>query len=140
MADVVNFENGGRFRGMAPYPVPDVDLRALFLPDDFFANGGRFVTAGNDEIVAGRPAAVLDYMEAGRRVGRYWFDRQYGAILRRIDYGGKDFLDMVTDRKVTAIYFDADLPSAIFQTGQYRSVPWRSLRPRSVWCARDPRL
>lgn len=114
-----NFANGKPIQSSTTDLILDADLQKLFSPIDMFASGGQFYRLGSD-IVAQRPAWVVDWRFADKLVYRYWIDQEYGVVLRRQTFGEGNFQPLVSDISVSKIFFNAEFPGTIYQTDDYK--------------------
>ncbi len=114
-----NFNNGQIITGSTSELIPDEELRRMFSPIDMFPSGGKFNRIGSDAI-AGRPTWVLDWSSNGHRNFRFWIDQKYGVVLRRLEFGPELFQPVVSNITVTKIFFDANIPAAIYEPDRYK--------------------
>ena len=75
------------------------------------------------DVIAGRDAWRVDQTDAdGNLLSRFWMDTRTGFILRSQTFGGPDHQTLVSEVRITKIYFDVNFPN---QSMFDPILPWR---------------
>jgi DNA-directed RNA polymerase specialized sigma24 family protein len=75
------------------------------------------------DVIAGRHTWRVDQTDAdGNLLSRFWMDTRTGFILRSQTFGGADHQTLLSEVRVTKIYFDVDFTD---QSMFDPSLPWR---------------
>ncbi len=89
-------------------------LAAQLLSTTFGQRSGKF-TAQSMDVVAERNTLVVDWNNAQNdRVDRLWVDAVTGVVLRWQNFGKNGGVAVASDYAVTAVQFDAEFPSELF--------------------------
>jgi DNA-directed RNA polymerase specialized sigma24 family protein len=113
-----NFQNGQTFHQNTSDLISDPDLQRLLDPQRMFPLNGSFTLVGRG-IISGKPSWIVDWTTGGTYRIRVWISAQYGIILRRQEFGGDGFTNMVSDTLVNSVAFDARFPDTLFDLGTY---------------------
>ncbi len=91
----------------------------FFRAQDIKAN---LQITGSD-VIAGRHAWRVDQSDsAGNLLTRFWMDTRTGFILRSQAFGGQDHQTLLSEVRVTKVYFDVNFPN---QSMFDPNLPWR---------------
>lgn len=119
---------------VTPYPLSGylgTPVSDLLFPTGLAQRGGEYRLLGK-ESVAGREAYRVEWgREPGELIDRFWVDTQTGVILRHQSYGKQDSTTPVSDVRLTAIQFDLDLPTSLFQLDD-PSIPALATPPPAI--------
>lgn len=74
------------------------------------------------ETIANHPVLIVDqFDDQSRRVARLWIEPETGAILRKQQFGGFNFHELLWEYEVTGLAFNINMPVELFDPG----LPWR---------------
>ena len=114
-----NYASGHTIEQTTTDIIPDLDLKKLFSPMDIFPPGGKLTRVGFD-MVAERPAWVVEWKTNFGIFYRLWIDQQYGIVLRRLEFADGLYFPVISEIVVTKIYFDGNFSPRIFEPFQYK--------------------